>query len=157
MRSRRESRQPQSWGAVPRSQSGASSKHMPSSVSDSAQSAVTEWPTSALAGRLGTSSPYFVPGLHHVVLIELRQALQIVPGLPHVVAHSCRYPVLAKSHWGRVGDGLCHVKSTRSGSAPVAYRNWHPGPSLHENHADILARPAQKPFFSRLALCGAHS
>jgi hypothetical protein len=37
------------------------------------------------------------------------------------------YPKLPKSNWGRATDARCHT-ITRSGSAPIDTRNWHPGP-----------------------------
>lgn len=46
------------------------------------------------------------------------------------------YPSIGKSNWGRIGDGVCHVTKTRSGSAAVESRNWHPGPLGHENDQD---------------------
>ena len=46
------------------------------------------------------------------------------------------FPTLGKSGWGRIGDGLCHVGGTRSGSAAVFSRNWHPGPLGHQSDQD---------------------
>ena len=46
------------------------------------------------------------------------------------------YPGLGKSNWGRIGDALCHVSATRSGSAAVMSRNWHPGPLGHQGDQD---------------------
>jgi hypothetical protein len=31
------------------------------------------------------------------------------------------WPRIGKADWGRVGDGHCHTKETRSGSAPIMY------------------------------------
>jgi len=44
-----------------------------------------------------------------------------------------------KAGWGRIGDGLCHATHTRSGSAAVHSRNWHPGPQGHQGMADRFA------------------
>jgi hypothetical protein len=41
-----------------------------------------------------------------------------------VASDTVWYPPLGRAHWGRVGDGLCHVAKTRSGSAAVMHRNW---------------------------------
>ena len=41
--------------------------------------------------------------------------------------------------WGRAGDGLCHAFKTRSGSASVMNRNWHPGPMGHQIFQDRLS------------------
>lgn len=49
------------------------------------------------------------------------------------------WPALGKANWARVGDGMCHAEVTRSGSASVLYRNWHPGPIGHQIHADAFA------------------
>eukprot|EP00038_Savillea_parva_P009584 m.184527 g.184527 ORF g.184527 m.184527 type:complete len:871 (+) comp16164_c0_seq1:95-2707(+) len=49
------------------------------------------------------------------------------------------WPSIGKSNWGRVGDGKCHTESTRSGSAAVLARNWHPGPAGHQVRADTFA------------------
>jgi hypothetical protein len=48
------------------------------------------------------------------------------------------YPSVGKSNWGRIDDGLCHVKRTRVGSSAVFSRNWHPGPLGHQFHQDAL-------------------
>lgn len=41
--------------------------------------------------------------------------------------------------WGRPDDGLCHIEATRSGSAAVIARNWHPGPIGHQFLQDIFS------------------
>lgn len=45
-------------------------------------------------------------------------------------------PANGHGTWGRIGDGMCHTDFTRSGSAPVHSRNWHPGPQGHQAMAD---------------------
>jgi hypothetical protein len=46
------------------------------------------------------------------------------------------YPSQGKSNWGRIDDALCHMPRTRSGSAAVMSRNWHPGPLGHQGDQD---------------------
>jgi len=45
---------------------------------------------------------------------------------------------LSRNHWGRHGDGHCHME-TREGADGVAYYNWHPGPMGFQKMADIWA------------------
>jgi hypothetical protein len=49
------------------------------------------------------------------------------------------WPGGGRAGWGRVGDGMCHTELTRSGSAAVHSRNWHPGPQGHQAMADRFA------------------